>query len=101
MTCLRRGQHDEVPGFSLLDEISYLAKAGLTPYEAIKAATSDPARFLNLEGEFGVVKVGLRAAIKRKPSRRYSQCGETVKRSGVMLRGHWFPENVLQGNLRK
>jgi imidazolonepropionase-like amidohydrolase len=32
-----------VPGFSLHDELSLLVKAGLTPLEAIQAATLNPA----------------------------------------------------------
>lgn len=90
-----------VPGFSLLTEISYLVKAGLTPYEATKAATSDPARFLNLEGEFGAVKVGLRADLLLLNSNPLEDVRNLAKRSGVMLRGQWFPEKVLQDNLRK
>lgn len=90
-----------VPGFSLLAELSYLVKADLTPYEAIKAATIDPARFLKLEGEFGAVKVGLRADLLLLNANPLEDVHNVAKRSGVMLRGKWFPENVLQGNLQK
>jgi hypothetical protein len=45
-----------VPGFSLHEELGYFVQAGLTPYEALKAATGDPARFLHREEEFGTVE---------------------------------------------
>ena len=36
------------PGFSLHDELALLAEAGLTPMQALQAATRNPARFLGL-----------------------------------------------------
>jgi imidazolonepropionase-like amidohydrolase len=51
------------PGASLHRELRTLVEAGLTPVEAIRAATLLPARFLD-EGEdpdFGVVAIGRRA----------------------------------------
>jgi len=35
-----------VPGFSLHDELKLLVAAGLTPYEALRAATANVAEFL-------------------------------------------------------
>lgn len=42
-------------------EIELLGGAGLTPAEAITAATRTPARMLGLEAEIGTVEVGKRA----------------------------------------
>src|SRR4030095_13756293 len=50
-----------VPGFSLHDELQELVAAGLTPYEALKAATANPAEFLKANKEFGTVTEGKRA----------------------------------------
>ena len=51
------------PGPGLHREIQKLVRAGLTPTEAIRAATLDPARFLCdcSEPDFGDVRVGRRA----------------------------------------
>jgi imidazolonepropionase-like amidohydrolase len=51
------------PGPALHRELGYLTEAGLTPAEAIRAATLDAARFLanGREPDFGVVEVGKRA----------------------------------------
>jgi imidazolonepropionase-like amidohydrolase len=51
------------PGAGLHRELATLVRAGLTPVEAIRAATLDPARFLadGAEPDFGLVEVGKRA----------------------------------------
>jgi hypothetical protein len=49
------------PGTSLHDELAELIAAGLSPYDALAAATASPARFLGLDGQLGVVKAGARA----------------------------------------
>ncbi|MEP5762985.1 MAG: amidohydrolase family protein [Halieaceae bacterium] len=49
------------PGSSLHDELDHLVAAGLSPLEALRAATVEPARFLGLEGKAGSIQVGARA----------------------------------------
>ena len=51
------------PGFGLHDELEHLVIAGLSPLDALRAATLEPARFLGLEGKAGVVAPGARADI--------------------------------------
>lgn len=46
------------PGFSLHDELRHLVAAGLTPMEAIQAATSVPAEYLGRTRELGGVSEG-------------------------------------------
>jgi imidazolonepropionase-like amidohydrolase len=50
-----------VAGFAVHQELSLLVEAGLTPYEAIRAGTSDGADFLGAGDDFGRVRPGLRA----------------------------------------
>lgn len=47
-----------MPGFALHDELALLVRAGLTPAEAIRAATLDPARFLGATDSLGTVARG-------------------------------------------
>jgi len=47
-----------IPGYSLLNELELLVKAGLTPLEAIGAATVQPANFLSLQDESGSIDEG-------------------------------------------
>jgi imidazolonepropionase-like amidohydrolase len=44
-----------LPGFSLHDELAYLVGAGLTPLDAIRSATINPARFLGGADTLGTV----------------------------------------------
>lgn len=46
------------PGSSLLDELGWLVKAGLTPLQALRAATVTPARYMNRLNDFGSVRPG-------------------------------------------
>jgi imidazolonepropionase-like amidohydrolase len=50
-----------IPGYSLHNELDLLVRAGLTPLEAIEAATVRPAEFLSLQDEMGTIDVGKRA----------------------------------------
>jgi imidazolonepropionase-like amidohydrolase len=49
-----------LPGFSLHDELGLLVRAGLSPADALRAATLNPARFLGAD-DFGEVAAGHRA----------------------------------------
>lgn len=46
------------PGFGLHEELLHLTRAGLTPFEALRAATYEPARFLGMLDSLGTVEVG-------------------------------------------
>jgi imidazolonepropionase-like amidohydrolase len=46
------------PGFGIHDELALLVEAGLTPLQALQAATINPARFLGRETDMGTVAVG-------------------------------------------
>ena len=47
-----------LPGFSLHTELEYLVEAGLTPIEALYAATVRPAEFFSIENEMGTIDAG-------------------------------------------
>ncbi len=49
------------PGRSLHDEIDQFVSAGLTPRQALQVATTEAARFLGEDQEFGRIAPGLRA----------------------------------------
>jgi len=55
------GTDEGVPGHSLHREIELYVEAGLTPLEAIQAATIVPARAMRLETDLGTVEKGKRA----------------------------------------
>ena len=47
-----------IPGLSLHDEIKELHESGLTVLEAIQSATTNPAKYFNLENSLGRIKSG-------------------------------------------
>jgi imidazolonepropionase-like amidohydrolase len=55
------GTDKGVPGLSLQREIELYVDGGMTPLEAIQAATIMPARAMKLDNELGTIEVGKRA----------------------------------------
>ncbi len=55
------GTDQTVPGYSVYREIELYTQAGLTPMEAIQAATIVPARVMRLDKESGTIEAGKRA----------------------------------------
>lgn len=52
------GTDETIPGYSLYRELELYVQAGLTPLEAIRAATIVPARVMQLEDQTGSVTAG-------------------------------------------
>jgi len=50
-----------VPGYSLHSELEMLVLAGLTPLQAIAAATIEPARYFSIEHRMGQIAKGMKA----------------------------------------
>lgn len=88
-----------LPGWSLHEELAQLAGCGLSPYEALRTATCNPARFLGAEGEFGVVREGARADLLLLDANPLEDVAHASRRVGVMLRGRWLPESELASML--
>jgi len=79
----------------LADELAELVEAGLTPYQALRAATADAAHFLGRAAEFGSVAVGLGAdlvVVERDPLRELGALDAPV---AVVARGRWLDARRL------
>jgi imidazolonepropionase-like amidohydrolase len=50
-----------LPGFSLLRELELYVEAGLTPLEAIRAATVVPSEVMKMSSDVGTIEIGKRA----------------------------------------
>jgi len=85
-----------VPGFSLHEELRNLVQAGLTPYEALAAATRDAATFLQASDEWGTIAVGKRADLILLAANPLENVTHTTNRLGVMVNGQWFSQAQLQ-----
>ena len=84
-----------LPGTSAHEELQELAAAGLTPYEALRTATSNVARFLGQPNEFGVVKPGARADLLLLDANPLEDISATRRVAGLMLRGKWLNSVAL------
>ena len=90
-----------LPGFSIHDELQELVSAGLTPFEAVKAGTSNAARLLSPSEQFGTVSTGKRADLILVERNPLEDVANITRRAGVMVRGQWMPERELQSRLAK
>jgi imidazolonepropionase-like amidohydrolase len=88
-----------IPGFSVQEELQNFAAAGLTPYQAIKAATKDAAEFLGASNEFGTISVGKRADLILVAGNPLESIHNLKQRTGVMVRGRWLTTGDLQKRL--
>ncbi|HTL38433.1 MAG TPA: amidohydrolase family protein [Kofleriaceae bacterium] len=84
-----------VAGYALLDEIVRLHEAGLSNFEALRAATSAPAEFLLATKEFGTVTPGLRADLVLVEGDPLKDLHALERRRGVVANGRWFPQADL------
>jgi tetratricopeptide (TPR) repeat protein len=88
-----------VPGFALHDELAFFVASGLTPLEALRAATSVPARFLGLAGKSGTVAVGAEADLLLIEADPLADISATRRVAGVFRRGRWLAPEMLQAGL--
>jgi imidazolonepropionase-like amidohydrolase len=79
-----------VPGFSLHDELETLADVGLSPYDALKTSTYNPALYLKELDMFGTVEVGKRADLVLLNANPLEDISNTREIEGVMVRGRYF-----------
>jgi hypothetical protein len=89
------------PGSSLHEELSLLVRAGLTPYEALRTATVNPAIYLDGAKEFGTVTPGFRADLILLAANPLEDIGHISTRVGVMKRGRWFSADELETALEQ
>ena len=84
-----------MPGFSLHDELALLVKAGLTPMQALQAATLNPARFLGREKDFGTVEEGKVADLLLLEGDPLDDIANTKKINAVVYGGRLMPRSAL------
>ena len=85
------------PGFSLHDELELLVQAGLSPLEALQAATINPARFFGMQDSLGTVAKGKFADLVLLDANPLEKITRTKNIFGVIINGQLF----LQADLQK
>ncbi len=88
-----------VPGFSLHREMAAMAEAGLTPYQILVSGTQAVGEYFGRHDSFGTVAIGRRADLILLNSNPLRDVGNVQDRVGVMLRGRWLSEDMIQSRL--
>jgi len=84
-----------VPGFSLHDDLQELVDANLTPYQALRCATVNPATFLEIDTESGTIETGKAADAVLLDANPLDDIANTRKIAGVFVRGEWLPRDEI------
>jgi len=90
-----------LPGFSLHDELGLLVQSGLTPMQALQAATLNPARFMGRENDLGMVDTGKIADLVLLDANPLDDIGNTRKISAVVFGGKFYSRTSLDEMLAK
>lgn len=97
------GQMFLVAGFSTHKELESFVEAGLSPYQALEAATRNPAEYLStfmkIPNDFGVIKVGNKADLLLLEANPILSISNTKKIAGVMTRGRWISKDEINQTL--
>jgi imidazolonepropionase-like amidohydrolase len=89
------------PGFSLHDELGLFVKAGMTPLEALRTATWNPAKFMDKLSEMGTVEKGKLADLVLLDANPLDDIGNIQKIRSVVLAGRYFDRNDLDKMLQQ
>ena len=92
---------DVFPGFSVHDELGLLVKAGLTPLEAIQAATLNAVKCLGLSDSYGTIEKGKVADLVLLEADPLESIANTQKIAGMVVAGKYFGRPALDEMLHK
>ena len=83
------------PGFSLHEELALLVIAGLTPIEALRSATLNPAKFLGRDKTLGTIESGKIADLVLLDADPLADIRNTQKINAVISNGRLFDRKAL------
>lgn len=90
-------------GFSIDDELNLLGQAGLTPYQALVAATQSPGGFIAAtvptSPPFGTITAGSRADLLLLTANPLDNVSHVQQRLGVMAQGRWRSATWFENRL--
>ena len=84
-----------IPGYSLHAELQMLVRAGLTPMEALRSATLEPAKFFDLSKEMGSIDVNKKADMLLLEKNPLIDISNTRTITHVISQGRAFNQETL------
>ena len=88
-------QRFNIPGFALHRELGFLVDAGLSPYEALRSGTVNPARFFDELTDRGTLEVGKIADLVMLDENPLDDIANSRRVHGTMVRGVWLSRQQL------
>jgi imidazolonepropionase-like amidohydrolase len=88
-----------IPGATLDDELEQLVAAGMTPHQALEAATIGPARFLGWDDNMGSIETGKVADLVLLDANPLDDIRNVRKVAAVFARGRYFSRPGLDAIL--
>jgi imidazolonepropionase-like amidohydrolase len=82
-------------GHGLHRELRALVQAGLSPYEALVAATRHPAEYLGASSQWGTIQTGKRADFVLVSGNPLDDIANTARIRGVAVGGRWLDRATL------
>jgi imidazolonepropionase-like amidohydrolase len=95
------GRPWRMTGFNMHEALEETVRAGLTPLEAITAATSSAARLLRQDGEWGTITTGKRADLVLLDADPIVDIANTRQINSVVVNGRLLDRRALDEMLAK
>jgi imidazolonepropionase-like amidohydrolase len=92
---------ERVPGFTMHDELALLVDSGLTPMQALQAATINPATVTNRSKDLGSIEPGKLADLVLLRADPLADIHNTSKIEAVMVNGKLLRRAALDALLRE
>ena len=89
------GAHGQREGLASHWEMWGFAQGGMSPYEALRSATTDPAKKLGMDGDIGSIEAGKLADLVILSSNPMDDIYQTDKVEHVMLNGRLYEAATL------
>ena len=90
-----------LPGFGLHEELKYLVASGLTPLEALKTATINPAAYLGKESNLGSIEKGKLADLVILNGDPASNIQNLHLIEAVIANGKLYDRSMIDKELKK
>ncbi|SMF48801.1 Imidazolonepropionase and related amidohydrolases [Alteromonadaceae bacterium Bs31] len=84
-----------VAGITVHDELKQLVLAGLSPLDALRAATIHPAEYFGLQDAYGQIKNGMRADVVLLNKNPLENIENSLAIESVIFNGNYYDRSVL------